>query len=34
VIAQLHYYLDDIDPHGIGKPLFGGASQSASPFAR
>jgi len=20
VIAQLHYYLDDIDPRGIGKP--------------
>ncbi|WP_024506902.1 hypothetical protein [Bradyrhizobium sp. ARR65] len=34
VIAQLHYYLDDIDPHGIGKPLFGGAAQPASPFTR
>jgi hypothetical protein len=34
VIAQLHYYLDDIDPHGIGKPLFGGSVQPASPFAR
>jgi hypothetical protein len=34
VIAQLHYYLDDIDPHGIGKPLFGGPVQPASPFAR
>jgi hypothetical protein len=34
VIAQLHLYLDDIDPHGIGKPLFGGAVQPASPFAR
>ena len=34
VIAQLHYYLDDIDPHGIGKPLFGGPVQSASPFPR
>ncbi|HLG84184.1 MAG TPA: hypothetical protein VKY22_24495 [Bradyrhizobium sp.] len=32
VIAQLHYYLDDIDPHGIGKPLFGGSVQPASPF--
>ncbi|MBV8701153.1 MAG: hypothetical protein JO052_25380 [Bradyrhizobium sp.] len=32
VIAQLHYYLDDIDPHGIGKPLFGGPVQPASPF--
>src|SRR6202049_2109329 len=34
VIAQLHYYLDDIDPHGIGKPLFGNAVQPASPFPR
>jgi hypothetical protein len=34
VIAQLHYYLDDIDPHGIGKPLFGGPVQPASPFPR
>jgi hypothetical protein len=34
VIAQLHLYLDDIDPHGIGKPLFGGPVQPASPFAR
>jgi hypothetical protein len=34
VIAQLHFYLDDIDPHGIGKPIFGNAVQSASPFAR
>ncbi|HLZ04853.1 MAG TPA: hypothetical protein VKR55_22220 [Bradyrhizobium sp.] len=34
VIAQLHYYLDDIDPHGIGKPLFGGSTQPASPFPR
>ena len=34
VIAQLHYYLDDIDPNGIGKPLFGGSVQSASPFPR
>jgi hypothetical protein len=32
VIAQLHLYLDDIDPRGIGKPLFGGAVQPASPF--
>ena len=23
VIAQLHFYLDDIDPRGIGKPIFG-----------
>ncbi len=34
VIAQLHLYLDDIDPHGIGRPIFGGAVQPASPFAR
>jgi hypothetical protein len=34
VVAQLHLYLDDIDPHGIGKPLFGGPVQPASPFAR
>jgi len=34
VIAQLHLYLDDIDPHGIGKPLFGGPVQPASPFSR
>ncbi|UPK32013.1 hypothetical protein IVB18_27250 [Bradyrhizobium sp. 186] len=33
-IAQLHLYLDDIDPRGIGKPIFGGAVQPASPFAR
>ena len=34
VIAQLHLYLDDIDPQGIGKPLFGGTIQPASPFQR
>lgn len=34
VIAQLHYYLDDIDPHGIGKPLFGDSVQPASLFVR
>ena len=34
VIAQLHYYLDDIDPKGIGKPLFGGSARPASPFPR
>ena len=33
-IAQLHLYLDDIDPHGIGRPIFGGAVQPASPFTR
>ena len=34
VIAQLHYYLDDIDPRGIGRPIFGNAVQPASPFPR
>lgn len=34
VIAQLHLYLDDIDPHGIGKPIFGGPVQTANPFPR
>jgi hypothetical protein len=34
VIAQLHLYLDDIDPRGIGKPIFGGYVQPASPFPR
>jgi hypothetical protein len=33
VIAQLHFYLDDIDPSGIGKPIFGGPVRPASPFA-
>jgi hypothetical protein len=34
VIGQLHFYLDDIEPRGIGRPIFGGAAQPASPFAR
>jgi hypothetical protein len=34
VIAQLHLYLDDIDPRGIGKPIFGGPVQPASVFPR
>jgi hypothetical protein len=34
VIGQLHFYLDDIDPRGIGKPIFGNAVQPASHFAR
>ena len=34
VIAQLPLYLDDIDPRGIGKPIFGGPVQPASPFPR
>jgi len=33
-IGQLHFYLDDIDPRGIGRPIFGSAVQPASPFAR
>ena len=24
VIAQLHFYLDDIFPNTLGKPIFGG----------
>jgi len=23
-VVQLHYYLDDIFPHSLGRPLFGG----------
>jgi hypothetical protein len=34
VVAQLHLYLDDIDPRGIGRPIFGPAVQPASPFPR
>jgi hypothetical protein len=34
VIGQLHFFLDDIDPRGIGRPLFGNAVQPASPFPR
>ena len=34
VVAQLHFYLDDIDPRGIGKPIFGPAVQPASPFSK
>ena len=34
MIAQLHLYLDDIDPRGIGRPIFGGPVQPASPFPR
>ena len=32
VIAQLHFFLDNIDPHGIGKPIFGNTVQPASLF--
>lgn len=31
-IAQLHFYLDDIDPRGIGKPIFGNAVQPTRMF--
>jgi hypothetical protein len=24
VIAQLHFFLDDLFPHSLGRPLFGG----------
>ena len=34
VIAQLHLFLDDIDPRGIGKPIFGYAPTPATPFGR
>src|SRR3984893_4834242 len=34
VIAQLHLYPDDSAPRGMGKPIFGGPVQPASPFAR
>jgi hypothetical protein len=33
VIAQLHFFLDDIDPRGIGKPIFGSAAQPARLFS-
>jgi hypothetical protein len=33
-IAQLHLFLDDIDPHGIGRPIFGNAVPSANPLGR
>ena len=29
VIGQLHFYLDDLDPRGIGRPIFAGAAQPA-----
>jgi hypothetical protein len=32
LIAQLHFYLDDIDPRGIGRPIFGNALLLATPF--
>ena len=34
VIGQLHFYLDDLDPRGIGRPIFGSAVMPATPFAR
>ena len=33
-IAQLNFYIDDLDTRGIGKPIFGGPVQPASPFPR
>lgn len=34
VIAQLHFYLDDIEPRGIGRPIFGPGVQPTRPFPR
>jgi hypothetical protein len=34
VIGQLHFYLDDLDPRGIGRPIFGSTTSTATPFAR
>ena len=34
VIAQLHFYLDDLDPRGIGKPIFGAPTQPPSSLVR
>jgi hypothetical protein len=31
-IAQVHWYLDDLFPTGIGKPIFGGPVAPARPF--
>jgi hypothetical protein len=33
-VAQLHFFLDDIDPRGIGKPIFGDPVQPAALFGR
>jgi hypothetical protein len=33
-IAQLHFFLDDIDPRGIGKPIFGDSVQNAPLFGK
>lgn len=30
VIAQLHFYLDDLDPRGIGRPIFSGSPIQAA----
>ena len=30
VVGQLHFYLDDIFPHTLGKPLFGGSAMGHS----
>jgi len=34
VIGQLHFYLDDLDPRGLGRPILGNAVSPATPFAR
>ncbi|MEH2470340.1 hypothetical protein V1281_000415 [Nitrobacteraceae bacterium AZCC 2161] len=34
VIGQLHFYLDDLDPRGIGRPIFGNAVQPATQYSR
>jgi hypothetical protein len=34
VIAQLHFYLDDLAPRGIGRPIFGNAVAPATALAR
>jgi hypothetical protein len=34
VIGQLHFYLDDLDSRGIGRPIFGSATGPATPLAR
>jgi len=31
-LAQLHFYIDDLFPTTIGKPIFGGPVAPAKPF--
>ena len=33
-IVQLNFYLDDIDPRGLGRPIFGSAPQTFNAFPR